>query len=335
MCLFLFFCTWLCVFVVFGVAFSDLSHLRLVPPHVFGQRLVLLPYVSSSLFRSARQPFFLKQHLLASSSQTPLSSTSGAMSSRRVYDGPQGPWEMQLLGGRWYARACPDGADPGEWASVEDTYLNQPWCIWHGTWQVFDLDTQVRGLDNIRTAFYLLAFEILPQWDGMLARGDYSRCTIKGWSYHGAARTLGDVGNRCMQLTVELVHLVRELVQESQLWEILRRNQEHVADQLEAIMGLRELYPANWGHAGDIVDTACCATYNVWFSLSHVYNAVPVAAELHLEHVVSRRKEVQQVHAQAHAQRLRDFIYPALYRKLKGRRSVLRIIVCFLDRFVP
>ena len=237
---------------------------------------------------------------------------------------------MQLHGGRWYARSLgPVGVAPGEWAIVEDTYLNQPWCIWHGTWQVLDLPLEVRGLDQIQTAFYLLAFEVAPPWDDMLAREKYRRYDIKGWSYHGETRSFGDVGNRCMQLTLQLVHWVRAHCQEPLLWELYRRNQEHAADQLEAIMGLRDLHPHNWELAGDVVDAACCATYNAWDALSHDYNVAPVTQYLNLEHVVSRRREVQEARAQRRRRCLGQCIYAALYRNLQRRWSIIQIIVRF------
>ena len=238
---------------------------------------------------------------------------------------------MQLNGGRWYARALGlVGAAPGEWAIVQDTYLNQPWCIWHGTWQVFDLDTEVRGLDHMQTAFYMLAFEVGPRWDCMLADGAVSRSTIKGWGLNGATRSLGDVGNQCMHLTLQLVHVVRAQSQEPLLWELASRNHQNAGDQLEAIMGLRDLDPRNYQNAGDVVDTACCSVYNAWYSLAHDdYNVASVAQHLNLAHFVRCRREAQDARAQMRRRFFGQRIYVAFLRKLQGRRSVLQIIVRF------
>ena len=239
---------------------------------------------------------------------------------------------MQLRGGRWYGRQLrPGGAHgeslPGEWVIVEAGYLNQPWCLWHGAWYVLDQRTEVLGLSWTQRSFYLLAFVIGPQWDAMLSSGRFSKYTIKGWSYHGATGDHGDVGNATMQLTWTLVHEVRASCHEYELYEIARRNQEHAADQLEAIMGLRTLYPEFWKEAGDVVDIACSATYKAWNEMSHAFNAFALREFLQLRQVVARRNEIQQLGAQMRRRSSCQAFYTALYRTLKGRWPILMIIV--------
>ena len=64
-------------------------------------------------------------------------------------------------------------------------------------------------------------------------------------------------------MTSQLCHGIRHLLGASELWELKQRNQEHASDQLEAIMGLRDLDP-NWKAAGNCVDHCCAITFEVW-----------------------------------------------------------------------
>ena len=49
------------------------------------------------------------------------------------------------------------------------------------------------------------------------------------------------------------------------LWEIERRNSEHRADVLEAVMGFRVTQPTTfWVNWGDLVDDICCDVYEAW-----------------------------------------------------------------------
>ena len=149
--------------------------------------------------------------------------------------------------------------------------------------------------------------------------------TIKGWSHDGATRSLGDVGNQCMHMALHLVHSVRARSSESELWEFTSRNQEHAADQLEAIMALRDLDP-RWRRAGDVVDTVCCAVYHAWKSLRYSCHHIVLGQQLQLELVVSRRCKCQEAQAQMRRRCFGHHVYAALYRKNLSC-SVLQIIV--------
>ena len=95
-----------------------------------------------------------------------------------------------------------------------------------------------------------------------------------------------------MQLVLNLCHALRAHCSEPELWELTSRNQEHAADQLEAIMGLRVIDPRQWEFAGNVVDLACCAAYEVWNSLAAHFTVEPVANQLELRVVASRRHEI-------------------------------------------
>ena len=65
-----------------------------------------------------------------------------------------------------------------------------------------------------------------------------------------------------MVVDMALVSQVQLGVRES--WYVKRLNMAHKADLLEAVMGLRDLYPAGWGAWGDMVDHLCTAVYEAW-----------------------------------------------------------------------
>ena len=47
-------------------------------------------------------------------------------------------------------------------------------------------------------------------------------------------------------------------------WEVERRRMVPKADLLEAVMGLRDMYPNGWNSWGDMVDALCTVAYEAW-----------------------------------------------------------------------
>ena len=85
----------------------------------------------------------------------------------------------------------------------------------------------------------------------------------------GGTRKYGDVSNRVMALVVDMALQVhkRSRCRGIGLWEIKKRNPEHKADVLEAVMGLREMQPTtNWVNWGNLVDDICTDVFEAWQS---------------------------------------------------------------------
>ena len=145
------------------------------------------------------------------------------------------------------------------------------------------------ALDATQLAFYCLAFDVLPMWDRMLQAGTFNRAEIKGWSHLGETKKYGDVGNRSMSMTLNLCFSIRRSLGASSLWELERRNMEHASDQLEAIMGLRELDPA-WRPFGDFADCCCTKTWEAWDG-SETWSVVTLRDVLGLDDLVRQVEE--------------------------------------------
>ena len=112
-----------------------------------------------------------------------------------------------------------------------------------------------------------LATQLLPYMNSILASDTYRFRDFKDWSNLGETHRYGDVSNRVMALAVQMAMEVyrRSRHRGIGLWEIERRNSEHRADVLEAVMGFRVTQPTTfWVNWGDLVDDICCDVYEAW-----------------------------------------------------------------------
>ena len=107
-------------------------------------------------------------------------------------------------------------------------------------------------------AWIEFATKLLPYLNELLGSGLWRAKTIKEWSYHGATRRYGDVGNKVMAAVVETALQFNNMLRLPSCLEVSQRNPEHKADLLEMVMGLRELHPhSHWVAWGDLVDKIC------------------------------------------------------------------------------
>jgi len=136
-----------------------------------------------------------------------------------------------------------------------------------GRW--FDLDAHPRSLQC--TQWQDLATGLLPYLNSILESGEWRSGSLSN-EYRrartvGAIRRYGDVGNRCMMLVVDMALELNRRVDVPRCWEVERRNMEHKADLLEAVMGLRVLNPTtHWAAWGDMVDDICTDVHEAWSS---------------------------------------------------------------------
>ena len=231
-------------------------------------------------------------------------------------------WQLWLHNGCWFQRHG-DG-----WVRVPASYLNQLWHFKNGCWAI--QPNKYQGLTNAQCAFEQLAFDLLPFWSRtILESPNYRAADVKGWSYHGATRRHGDVGNRCMHMVVELCEWLRFTRGHQSLWELQRRNCEHRSDQLEAIMGLRDIDP-RWRYAGDVVDVACSATYEAWaFDVDASVVLQRLVQRLDLEGLVRRLREYDEFLVNRQRAMLIQACHVAFHKKLQARRCIMLCIVQF------
>ena len=77
-----------------------------------------------------------------------------------------------------------------------------------------------------------------------------------------------------MSTVVGVCQYLRNVEGLPSLSEFGRRNHEHQADQLGAIMGLRYLFGQAWKCHGDEVDTACVAAYEASGAVGYTHDSV-------------------------------------------------------------
>ena len=144
---------------------------------------------------------------------------------------------------------------------------------------------QWRDLGNNRNCqdWQDLATRLLPCLNNILESGQWSARTVKHWSHYGCTRH-GDVGNRCMMLVVDMALELGTRWGAPRCWEVERRNMEHKADLLEAVMGLRVLHPTtHWAAWGDMVDAICTDVHEAWSSpepVSYTHLTLPTNREV-------------------------------------------------------
>ena len=100
--------------------------------------------------------------------------------------------------------------------------------------------------------------------DYNIQNGSWTVARVKQWSDHGRTRRYGVVGNFCMAMVVDMALASQVQLGVRESWYVKRLNMAHKADLLEAVMGLRDLYPAGWAAWGDMVDHLCTAVYEAW-----------------------------------------------------------------------
>ena len=228
-------------------------------------------------------------------------------------------WRLRLFYGKWF-EFCDD-----RWLRVDERYLDHVWYLQHDQWLV--LGHPCETLNYTQKSFYYLAFELLPMWDLLLQKHTYSSKVIKDWSHYGCTRSLGDVGNCSMAMTLQLCHSIRHRLGASELWELKQRNKEHASDQLEAIMGLRELDP-NWKAAGNCVDHCCAITFEVWdkhYEADETRLSSLLGLRDLVDHVIWHRNTELIIKRRAET---RAGGHTALYRKLPIE-VVLKLIVSY------
>ena len=170
----------------------------------------------------------------------------------------------------------------GLWSFQWDDDLRRP-CnaitqvryFWdNGLWR--DLDDPSDPKHWRRYRFQEVALRLLPHVNDLLY--DLPAHKVKGWSHEGATVRYGDVGNRTMCLVVDVCLRFRQAVHEAPLYQVSQRGLEKKADLLEAVMGLRVLYPAAWQQWGDAVDHLCTDVYEVWRDSEEEVRARPHSA---------------------------------------------------------
>ena len=148
-----------------------------------------------------------------------------------------------------------------------------------GRWEDLRSHKQFRMIN----AWEQFAITLLPCLNSNLESGEWSKKTIKPWSHYGCTRRYDDVGNRLMGLVIDMALELNRCVGVPPCPWVERLNMEHKADLLEAVMGLRTLYPGSqWTAWGDMVDEICTDVHEAWSSpeLKDVWDLEVVAKEL-------------------------------------------------------
>ena len=132
-----------------------------------------------------------------------------------------------------------------------------------------------------------------------------------------------------MSMVVDLRRWLRRRRGELPRVEFQRRNSEHVGNQLEAIMGLRDIDPT-WEYAGDVVDVACSATYEAWaFDVDLSVVLQRLVQRLDLEGLVRRLREYEEIYDKRQRMMLIQRCHVAFHKKLQARRCIMLCIVQF------
>ena len=172
---------------------------------------------------------------------------------------------------------------------VGDTTHVWTLLLYHGTWWRQDQDGETRMIDMAAPSMYyydagmrrwddleqhpsrrhwnlwhLLATRLLPDLDYRIQNLGWTVATVAEGARHGETRRYGVIPNLCMATIVDMALVMQEELGVRKSWYVSRLNRQHKADLLEAVMGLRDLYPDRWGPWGDIVDRLCTEVYEAW-----------------------------------------------------------------------
>ena len=230
-------------------------------------------------------------------------------------------WTLLLEDGVWWY-ICADGTRMPYRITEGKHFYNAAINHW------YDIDTLTLPRSRWRTQWVELATVMLPRLNSILESGEWRARTVKQWSHHGGTRRYGDVGNRCMALIVDVALQLNLRLTGKRCWEVERRNMEHKADLLEAVMGLRELQPTSaWVAWGDLVDEICTVVHEAWSSPE----LVNVWDQTVLTHELLGRFGLDDFcawHHQAAKSRSRVSAHAALQRRL--RRHLVQLICRFL-----
>ena len=231
-------------------------------------------------------------------------------------------WSLLLEHGIWW-RIDPDGqrrmidmavssmyyydATSRRWIDLESHPFRRHWDRWHH-----------------------LATRLLPHIDYNIQNGSWTVARVKQWSDHGRTRRYGVVGNFCMAMVVDMALASQVQLGVRESWYVNRLSMEHKADLLEAVMGLRDLYPGGWGAWGDMVDHLCTAVYEAWplrgpflFVWNHTEAFTALFEHFNLASFCAWASQ------DARSKR-RMAAHAALRRRLQNRHPLVNLIVSFL-----
>ena len=159
----------------------------------------------------------------------------------------------------------------------------------NGVWWMIDTDGETRLVDTEEAHMYYydaalrrwidleshpcrlewdwwhdLATRLLPHISSMLESGDWTDSKIQEWSRIGLTRRYDNVSSFCMSMIVDIALVIQLRLGVRACWEVERRRMVPKADLLEAVLGLRDMYPNGWKAWGDMVDALCTVVYEAW-----------------------------------------------------------------------
>ena len=203
---------------------------------------------------------FFSQGLVASFAMNPTQPFPVCLSRLWHYSWPVGDathgWSLLLEHGIWW-RIDPDGQRRMIDMAVSSMYY---YDATSRRWIDLELHPFRRHWDR----WHHLATRLLPHIDYNIQNGSWTVARVKQWSDHGRTRRYGVVGNFCLAMVVDMALASQVQLGVRESWFVKRLNMAHKADLLEAVMGLRDLYPAGWAAWGDMVDHLCTAVYEAW-----------------------------------------------------------------------